>query len=147
MFWCVGQMYDSFHHDRHSFPCSLFLLFAQYDDFLDMPTKNVLSYNMRWWQSLGSCCFLWVCLALGLPLEIWICYNLNWIKEPLMLGPQEMMRRPPSLPMLHSCSGTLLSASYIPCLSFDCESLCLCLKSWGISWGLGSTSENVRMIS
>ena len=130
--WCVGWMYIPFHQDCRNFPCYLYILCAQYDDALEMPTKNVLEYHMRWSQSLGSCCFLWGCLALGMRLGIRICYNLNWTKKTLMLGPKKMMRKPPSFPMLYFCLGPLLSASYIPCLSGDCSSSCWCLKAWGI---------------
>ena len=142
----VVHMYGPFHHDLRDFSCSLCLLCAHYDDVLYMPTQNVLAYHMRWSQSFGSCCFLWACLALGLRLGIRICYNLNWTRKILMLGPQKMMRRPPSLPMMYYFLGPPLSDSFIPCLSGDCESSRWCLKSWGTSWGLGSVSETCRMI-
>ena len=138
MMLCVGKMYSTFHHGPHNVPCSLYLPFSQYDDVLEIPNQNLLSYHMLWWQSLGSFCFLSVFLALGLRLCIWICYNLNWTKNILLLGPQKMMRRPPYLTMLCSCLGTLLSASYILCLSCDCELSRQCLKSSVISSGLGS---------
>ena len=141
MMRCVGQMYFPFHHDYRDFPYSLYLLCAQYVDALLIPTQSVLSYHMCWSQYLGSFCFL-----LGMQLGIWICYNLRCTKKPLMLGPQKMMRRPPSFPMMYSCLGPLLSASYILCLSGDCASSCRCLKSWGMSWGLGIASEIFHMI-
>ena len=143
---CVGQMYGPFHHNRCNFTCSLCLLCAQYDDVLEIPTQNMLSYHMRWSQSLGSCCLFWSCLALGLRLEIWICYILIWTKQILMLDPQKMMRRPPCLPMLYSCLATLLPVSYIPFLSGECELSRQCLKAWGMSWGIWSDSETCRII-
>ena len=135
---CVGQMYGPFHHSPHNFLCYLYLPCAWYDDVLGMPTQNGLAYHIRWWKSLGSYCFLSEFLALGLQLWVWICYNLNWTKNIFLLGPQKMMRRPPYLTMLCSCLGTLLSASYILCLSCDCELSRQCLKSSVISSGLGS---------
>ena len=143
---CVGRMYGLFHHDRRDFPCFFYLMCAQYNDALEMPTQNVLAYHMRWSHSLGSCFFLWACIALCLWLGIRICYNLNWTKKPLMLWPQKMMRWPPSLLMLYSCLVLILSASYIPCMSGDCESSRQCLRAWGMSWVIGSTSETCRML-
>ena len=142
---CVGQMYGHLHHCHQDFTCYLSLLCAQYDDALDMPAQNVLSYYMRWSQSLGSCCFLWACLALGLQLGIQICYNLNWRK--LMLGPQKIMRRPPSLPRLYSCLGLILTDSFIPCLPGDWESSRQCPKSWGMSWRLERASKSFCIIN
>ena len=63
-----------------------------------------------------------------------------------MVGPQKVMRRPLSFPRLYSWLGPLLSVFYITCLLGDCELSHWCLKSWGMSWGLGIGSENCRMI-
>ena len=140
MVQCVGQMYGPLHHDLRYFPCSLRLLYVQYDDALEMTTKNVLAYHMCWSQYLGSCCFLWAFISLGLRLGIWICYNMNWTKKSLISGPHKIMRRPPSLPMLYYCLVPILPHSYIPCLSGDCDLSRRFLKAWGISWGLVSAS-------
>ena len=78
---CFGRMYVPFHHGPHNFPCSLYLPYAWYDDVFEIPTKNVLAYHMRWWQSLGSYFFFSACLALGLKLGIQICYNPNRTKN------------------------------------------------------------------
>ena len=144
---CVGWMYGPFHHGPHIFPCSLYIPCAHYNDVLEIPTLNVLAYHMRCWQSLGSYFFFSECIALGLRLGIRFFYNLNWTKKPLPLGPPKMMSLTPSLPMLCSCLGPFLSDYYIPCLSGDCKTSRICLKAWGMSWGLGSASEISRMIS
>ena len=143
---CVGRMYGPFHHNRCYFPCYLCLLCNQYDDALEMPNQNVLEYYMRWSQSFVSWCFLWAYLALGLWLGIQICYNMNWKKKPLVLGPQKVMRRSRSLPVFYFCLGPLLPYYYIPCLSGDFESSRIFLKSWEMSWDIGSASETCHVI-
>ena len=143
---CVGQIRGHLHHGPHDFPCYLYLLCAWYDGVLEMPTQNVLSNHMHWWKSLGSNFFLSAFLALGLRLGSLFCYNLNWKEILFLLGPQKMIRRPPSLPMLRSCVCPILSASYIPCLSGDCESSHWCLEAWSMSSGLGISSEICYMV-
>ena len=141
---CLGQMYGPFHHNRHNFPCSLCLLCAQYDEVLEMPTSVSISYALV--IVLGYLLFPLIMCCIGSVIRD---PNLLWYKlkkKPLMLGPQKMMRRPPSLTMLYYCLGMLLSAYYITCLPGDCESSCPCLKAWGVIWGLGSASEICRMI-
>ena len=136
-----GWLYGPFHHVPHNFPCSLYRLCALYYDVLGLTTQNMLAYHMNWWNSLGSYNLVSACIALVMRLCSRICYNLNWIEKSLPLGIQKMTRRPPSLPMLLSWLGLILSVSYIPFLLGDCELSLFFLKYWAMSWGLGSASE------
>ena len=143
---CGGKVNGPLHHGPHYFPYSPSLICAQYDDVLGFPTQNMLAYHMLWWQSLGSYFFLSSCLALGLSSDVRICYNMNWITKTFPLLSQKIIRRPPSLPMLCSFFGLILSDSYIPYLLDDCELSRQCLKTWGLLWGLGSASEICHVI-
>ena len=140
MVHCVGWIYGSFHHSPHKFTCYLYLPCARYDEFLEIPTQNVLAYHMRWWQYLVSFCFLSSGLALGLLLGIQIYYNLNWTKNIAIRASEDheaasffanalLLFGYTFIRFFHSMSGRRLGVvTLIP-------------KAWRMSWGLGSASE------